>query len=99
MIFFPKVGDECWIVVSVRGSAAAAIPVTVAERGNVYAIKNRTPEGVTFNLGYNMSLTVQHKDDVHFILESYEVGRRGLFKTQRRAARVADRLNRKAARI
>ncbi len=97
MILFPKVGDECFYVTRITDGYMVR-PVTIAEPGIIYARKERTPEGVTFNLGYDMSLTVQYIDNEHFILETYEATRRDLFRTNRGALRAIARMDRKRAR-
>jgi hypothetical protein len=94
MILFPKVGGRYWYVTDAY-ETFFVVPVTVTVRGGLFEYSNKTPtlftvEHVLVPAGY-----AYHEKDY---VETYDASRFELYRTEKQAARVADRLNKGAMR-
>lgn len=86
MVLFPKVGVAYWIVTDFW-ETFCAVPVTLIRKGGLFDYGNGAK-----------GLYIAHWNVTDEYTEEYDVSRRELFRTQRAAWRLAQKLNREAGR-
>ena len=92
MILFPITGALYWYVTDFY-ETFVAIPVKLQRRGGLFRYSNKTPS--LFTVRFELTPPDEAKGDPGYE-EIYDASRRELYRTQRQAQRVADKLNGKA---
>jgi hypothetical protein len=95
MILFPRIGASYWYVTDFY-ETFVAIPVKLFERGGMFKYSNKTP--ALFKVRFELAPPNEATGDPGYE-EIYDASRRELYKTNRQAQRVADKLNMKAGKM
>ena len=91
MILFPKVGRVYWYITD-AWEEFFAVPVKIESRGGLFKYCNKTP--ALWRVRWELAPPNAAKNDPGYF-EEFDASRRELFKTEKRAAKIAAKLNKK----